>query len=183
MAMDTSLLPSFRDSFVTSCVVIPFIAFAIYLAPRKEQEHINFNMDQIKRYCQPPGVILPPPVNVTSPPSFISDDLFKNEAWYNSTTFAIKASLGDVSLIDYQHRAASNASTSYAKSLFDTKFRLGSVTKVFTVLAVLLSSDKIGFEDSIAKYISGLDATVYKDVTISALASHTSNLGRFVCTT
>ncbi|KAF1955277.1 beta-lactamase/transpeptidase-like protein [Byssothecium circinans] len=135
-----------------------------------------------QNYCPPPGPILPPPVNISpsSPsPSFISDALLKEYPWFNTTTLAIKASIGDVPVISYEHRAPTNTSAPYAKDLFNTKFLIGSVTKVFTVLAVLLSSNKIGWEDSITKYIPGLDTVAYQDVSISALAGQTSGLGKF----
>ncbi|KAF2638189.1 beta-lactamase/transpeptidase-like protein [Massarina eburnea CBS 473.64] len=131
------------------------------------------------RYCPPPGPILPPPSNIESSHVFISDALLKNTSWFDSSTFAIKASIGDVPVINYQHWGKINSAGSATKDLFNTKFRLASVTKVFTVLAVLLSGDKIGWEDSITKYIPGLEAALYKDVSISALAGQTSGLGRY----
>lgn len=47
------------------------------------------------------------------------------------------------------------------------------------MLALLLSSDKIGWEDSIKKYVPELKDDAWDDVTISSLAGHMSGLGRF----
>lgn len=102
----------------------------------------------------------------------------KSQPWFNSSTIAIKASLGGKNIYQYAH----SANEGRAADLYDTKIRIASVTKVFTVLAVLLSNTLIGWEDSITKYVPGLDDAAYADVTIGALAGQTSGLGRFVST-
>lgn len=191
--MDTSLLPSFRDSLIISCFAVPIFSIALFLAPREAESGSRLkwkfnqnitNMTNPTRYCPIPGFSLPPPTitNDVDSSTFISNDLLKAYPWFNTTTIAVKASVGDVQIIEYQSRPASNSSTPTTSlpSLFDTKFRVGSVTKVFTVLAVLLSKDKIGWEDSITQYVPGLDPTAYADVKISALAGQTSGLGRQV---
>lgn len=158
-----------------------------------------------KTYCPPPGPSLPPPkgVNIaTSIHIFDSSARIQqsplNYPWYDTTTFTIKASISGATAIETAHRP-SEQTTSPAREqpldvqqsglpgsdeprdpLFDTKFRIASVTKVFTVLAVLLSKDKIGWEDPITKFVPELDAEVYGEITIGSLADHTSGLGRFV---
>lgn len=67
----------------------------------------------------------------------------------------------------------------------DTVFRIGSITKMFTVYALLLECGFQCFEDPIVKYIpelrdkaelgSGID---WNDITIGALASQMSGIGR-----
>ncbi|CAI6339432.1 unnamed protein product [Periconia digitata] len=186
--MDTSLLPSSRDGLVISLLVVPIFSLALYLAP---QDHNKTSTSKWKskskknkmasspKYCPPPGYSLPLPTvaNVSPLPTFISDDLVKSFPWFNTTTFAVKASIGDTPVAEYSSRPPTNTSASLP-SLFNTKFRIASVSKLFTVLAVLLSKDKIGWDDSITTYVPGLDATAYKDVTISGLAGQTSGLGR-----
>ncbi|KAL5377151.1 hypothetical protein DPSP01_009963 [Paraphaeosphaeria sporulosa] len=128
------------------------------------------------KYCLPPGYSLPPPIAVQ--PLLLTAELehaLKSRTWYSKTTIAIKASLGGKLIFHHAHRASHED----AANLYDTKIRIASVTKVFTVLAVLLSRAEIRWEDSITKYIPGLDEAAYADVTIGALAGHTSGLGRF----
>lgn len=79
-------------------------------------------------------------------------------------------------MFEYAHRAGGKD----VGNLYDTQIRIASVTKVFTVLAVLLSRPSIGWEDSIVKFVPGLDEEVYAEVTIKSLAEQTSGLGRFV---
>ena len=68
----------------------------------------------------------------------------------------------------------------------DTIFRVGSVSKIFTALAILQNSS-ISMDDSILKYIPALqnaratkavDAIPWKEVTIGSLMSHLSGIGR-----
>jgi CubicO group peptidase (beta-lactamase class C family) len=79
-------------------------------------------------------------------------------------------------VFEYAHRAGGED----VGNLNDTQIRIASVTKVFTVLAVLLSRPSIGWEDSIVKFVPELDEEVYAEVTIKSLAEQTSGLGRFV---
>lgn len=60
-----------------------------------------------------------------------------------------------------------------------TSFNLASVTKHFTAFGLLLLAyeKKIDFEDSIAKYISELNA--FKDVTVRQLLEHTSGIPEY----
>ncbi|KAH6642966.1 beta-lactamase/transpeptidase-like protein [Boeremia exigua] len=128
-------------------------------------------------YCLPPGPLLPPPkVLPTSSKFKIPDSTFENLPGISDTSYAIKASIGDVTILEYEYSAPGRE---VGQSLSNTRLRIGSVTKTFTCLAVLLSAD-IKLSDSITKFIPGLNKEVYKDVTIAALASHTSGLGRYI---
>jgi len=130
-----------------------------------------------QKYCPPPGRSLPSPVNLLPLPS-ITDLLatLQSKSWYNETTIAIKASISGTPVFEYAHCPGSED----FENLYETQFRIASVTKVFTVLAVLLSQPSIGWEDSIAKFVPGLDEAAYAEVTIRSLAEQTSGLGRFV---
>ncbi|KAK4186759.1 beta-lactamase-like protein [Podospora australis] len=68
----------------------------------------------------------------------------------------------------------------------DTIYRIGSASKVFTVLSVLQQS--ISFEDRVTKYLpelsrnqkngSDIEAVRWEEVTVGSLASHVSGIGR-----
>jgi len=132
-----------------------------------------------QKYSPPPGPTLPPPTNVQSIPSLLDlDAQLRSYPWYPRTTLAVQASLNRTRIYQYAHRADTDSLP--LSTLFDTKFRLASVTKLFTVLAVLLSSEKIGWEDCIRKHVPELDEEAYKEVTVASLAGHTCGLGRFV---
>jgi CubicO group peptidase (beta-lactamase class C family) len=62
-----------------------------------------------------------------------------------------------------------------------TKFRLASVTKPFTALAVLLLQEKgkLGLQDSVCKYLSNCP-TAWKSITIEQLLSHTSGITDYI---
>ena len=93
------------------------------------------------------------------------------------TSFAVQASIGNTTVFQYEHTAPGREVN---QSLFDTKLRIASATKLITALALELSKDKIGLDDPITKFIPGLNEEYYGDVTIKALTDHTSGLGRFV---
>ena len=129
-------------------------------------------------YCPPPGPLLPPPKLPSNSAQFvIPESAFVDLPWASDTSHAIKASIGDVTIFEHEYTAPGRE---VGQSLLDTKLRIGSVTKTFTMLAVLLSEDKIKLSDSITKFIPGLNENAYGDVTIAGLASHTSGLGRYI---
>lgn len=95
-----------------------------------------------------------------------------------------------------RHRTAKNLpsnTTGVKKVDGDTVYRLGSVTKVFTVLTWLAELGDVHWNQPITKYIpeltqfpgdstaSGFDSvknTAWEDITIGSLASQVSGLGR-----
>lgn len=130
-------------------------------------------------YCPPASALLPPPVinttGLSSAPAIPQDVL---TPWRgNTTSFMIKASIGNTTILTYDYFAPRyKPNTTKA---FDTQLRIGSFTKTYTVLAVLLSEGKIGWDDPIRKFVPKLCGKVWDDVTISSLAGHTAGLGRF----
>ncbi|KAH7112553.1 beta-lactamase/transpeptidase-like protein [Dendryphion nanum] len=132
-------------------------------------------------YCPPPGALLPPPIigSASSPPAStpaIPESVFA-PLRRNDTNFAVRASIGNTTIFSYDFLSPLyNVNNT---GLSDTQFRIASVGKLYTVLAVLLSKNKIGWEDPIRKYVPELRGKVWDDVTISALAGQTSGLGRF----
>ncbi|ADD39871.1 serine hydrolase domain-containing protein [Stackebrandtia nassauensis] len=63
----------------------------------------------------------------------------------------------------------------------DTRFKLASVTKMFTAVAInkLVQDDKVRYAEPIGKYIDGFSDEVAEKVTIHHLLLHTSGLGDF----
>jgi CubicO group peptidase (beta-lactamase class C family) len=139
---------------------------------------ISFLIPTTLSLCPPPGPILPPPTLAPKSSNFsIPDAVFQNFTFLGNTSFAIKASIGNTTVFEYEHSAPGREVN---QSLFETKIRIASATKLITALAIELSKDKIKLEDPITKFIPGLKKEYYGDVTIESLADHTSGLGRFV---
>jgi len=61
-----------------------------------------------------------------------------------------------------------------------TKYRLGSITKQFTAMAILMlqAQDKLNVQDPICRYIS-VCPTMWQDITIHHLLNHTSGIPNF----
>jgi CubicO group peptidase (beta-lactamase class C family) len=61
-----------------------------------------------------------------------------------------------------------------------TKYRLGSITKQFTAMAILMlqAQDKLNVQDHICRYISECPVT-WQDITIHHLLTHTSGIPNF----
>src|SRR5690242_2738595 len=59
----------------------------------------------------------------------------------------------------------------------DTKFRLGSITKQFTAMAIMILAEreKLGIEDFISKHLENTSAA-WEKVTIRHLLTHTSGI-------
>lgn len=139
-----------------------------------------FSASVATAYCLPPGSLLPPPKVLSDTPKLkLPSSTFTDKNWLSDTSFAIKASIGDVTVYKYEH---SSPGREVGQSLLDTSFRVASITKMFTMLAILLSGNKVKLSDPITKFIPELNEDVYGQVTIAALASHTSGLGRFIYT-
>lgn len=134
-------------------------------------------------YTRPPGPPYPPHIlnkenlkllDLTDLTAIFDDFIFDK---YNDTSGVITAWLHDTQVIDYMK--TSPLYPKFAAYDKNARFRVASITKLFTVLAVILSKDKLPMEASIQEFIPDLNEN-YKEVTIGALASHTSGLGYFV---
>lgn len=129
-------------------------------------------------YCPPPGPLLPPPEVLSNSTKFaVLNTTIADQPWSSDTSFTVKASIGVNTIFEYEYSAPGRE---VGQALSETILRIGSVTKTFVMLAVLLSADKIKLSDSITKFIPELDEHAYQDVTIGALASHTGGLGRWI---
>jgi len=63
------------------------------------------------------------------------------------------------------------------KNNFETKFRIGSVTKQFTAMAIMILHEqgKLNVDDKLSKYISDIPK-IWEDITIHQLLTHTSGI-------
>ncbi|RMZ67362.1 beta-lactamase transpeptidase [Pyrenophora seminiperda CCB06] len=146
-------------------MVVPIVFVVVLLAPTALS------------LCPPPGPIFPPPALDSNAFDFsIPDALFSNLTYLEETSFAIQAAIGNTTVFQYEHSAPGRQLN---QSLFETKIRIASATKLITALAIELSKDKISLDDPVTKFIPGLNEELYGDVTVKALADHTSGLGRF----
>lgn len=67
------------------------------------------------------------------------------------------------------------------KNRLDTKFRIGSISKMFTAVAVLklVEDNKVKIEDKIHNYLALEKSQIPKDITIYHLLTHTSGIGDY----
>lgn len=172
-----------RQAFLLTFVsIIPIFALWLYKSVAThplltESLSVWLPASTTQTFCLPPGPVSPPPrVHPTSSNLEISKSLFEDLPWLSDTSFAVKASIGDVTVFEYERSAPGRE---VSGSLLDTRLRIGSVTKTFTMLAILLSA-RIELYNSITEFIPELKEDLYGDVTIASLASHTSGLGRYV---
>jgi CubicO group peptidase (beta-lactamase class C family) len=64
----------------------------------------------------------------------------------------------------------------------DTVFALGSITKIFTAIAVgqLAQQGKIAFHETLGTYLGGFPAETANQVTVHQMLTHTSGMGDFI---
>ena len=145
-----------------------------------------FLQQGLAAYCPPTGTLLPLPQvskdldlsNLTS----ILDGIAANSSalgWNSTTTsFSIQATSLDETFFSHYHTAPEKNETGTQEVGGDTVFRIASVTKVFTVLALLLEKE-MGLDDPIGKYVEELDGKEgWEDVTLRLLASQLAAVSR-----
>ncbi|KAL6366312.1 hypothetical protein LRP88_00060 [Fusarium phalaenopsidis] len=105
--------------------------------------------------------------------------LAKSGVWNTTTTsFSVELTSSKETLFSFHHTSPKLNSSGVDKVDGKTIYRVASVTKVFTTLALLLQ-DGINLDDSVIKYVPGLSKiTWYKDVTLRMLASQISGVHR-----
>ena len=137
-------------------------------------------------FCPPPGAVLPPP---HIPSNFAASKLTgilnkivqkSQDYGWNATTnsFSVSATSRDKTFFSHHYTAPLKDESGVHKVKGDTVYRIASVTKLFTVLAVLLE-ERIHLNDSIGEYIKELNGTVWKDVTLRLLTSQLAALPRY----
>ena len=102
------------------------------------------------------------------------------------------------SLFQYHHTASALNASSTKKVDENTLYRIGSISKLVTVFALLLQEGKVHFDDPITKYLpelakyaeqdnegdedhwhyDNLATTKWSQITVGALASHLGGIGR-----
>ena len=147
-------------------------------------------------HCPPLGAVLPPPTQpsihkaIPSAAAKLQAILSQMTATYNNSAVSIgvKSIHEDDLMFEYAYTPANKDKRGVQTVDSDTVFRLGSLTKVFPVLALLKLHDQgVRLDDPITKYVPELrglrndereDNVIWDaqwdDVTLGALASHMS---------
>lgn len=135
-------------------------------------------------YCPPTGPVLPPPDmpsdgTLTATLNNALRKLAKSGVWNTTTTsFSVELTSSKETLFSFHHTSPKLNSSGVDKVDGKTIYRVASVTKVFTTLALLLQYG-INLDDSVIKYVPELSKIAwYKDVTLRMLASQISGVHR-----
>jgi CubicO group peptidase (beta-lactamase class C family) len=136
--------------------------------------------------CSPTGPVLPP---APIPPEIFSgiksqlDEISKRtENPFNATvnSFSVVATSKDDTVFSYFHTAPDRNATGKQSLDRDTVYRVASVTRVFTVLALHLQH-QTNLDDPITKYIAELQGHPgWNDVTLRMLSAQMSGINRDV---
>ena len=163
-------------------------------------------------YCPPLGPVYEVPRNLSSDASIrlaaanltaTLDQLLGSQTSYlsqNTTSFSIDlfSAQESESLFGYHHTASALNATSAKKVDENTVYRIGSISKILTVLALLLQDSKVQFDDPIAKHVpevaryaereyedydepedyDDVTYTKWSRITVGALASQLAGIGR-----
>ena len=147
--------------------------------------------------CPPLGPVLPAPQNPSANKAVqtviegISQQLDELTSTYNASALSlgIISIYEDIPMVSYHHTPESfNASGTHNVTI-DTVYRLASVSKMYTALALLQLSDKINMADPITKYvpelaqldkeqaqINDITTVTWGMITIDALVSHLAGI-------
>lgn len=153
------------------------------------------------RQCPPLGSVLPPPKRPSQHPAakaaiqgIIQSLEAQTEGFsYSAVSVGVRSIYEDEPFLDFHHTPPDPASKRGAKEVDDsTVYRLGSVSKLFTVLAALKLAENgvLKMDDPVGRWIpellgrdtdpesdDELDRIEWKDVTVEAVASHLSGIG------
>ncbi|KAL2682507.1 hypothetical protein Neosp_006959 [[Neocosmospora] mangrovei] len=136
-------------------------------------------------YCPPTGSVLPPP-KVPSDGNFtdslaesLEDFVQSSRSWNASTnSFSVKVTSKEETLAGFYYTACSLNKTGVGKVASSSIYRVVSVTRVFTVLALLLQTN-LKLYDPASKYVPELaKIDHYKDITLRVLASQCGDVRR-----
>lgn len=158
--------------------------------------------------CPLLGPDFPPPRNISQNPGFRGAiNSFSNtiqqvlstsggdssygqlDSTNNTFSINIFSTLSDDPLYKYHYTAPrfSNGSIGAKTVDGDTVFRVGSISKLITVFALLIEKGDANLNDPVTKYVPELrnapntgtvNSVQWNDVTLGALASHMSGIGR-----
>ncbi|KAI8716279.1 Beta-lactamase domain-containing protein [Fusarium sp. LHS14.1] len=135
--------------------------------------------------CSPLGPVLPPPKRPSQHPAVktaIKGIITSLEAQtggfnYSAISVGIQSIYEDTPFLHFHHTPSNPASKRGAKEVdAGTVYRLGSVSKLFTVLAALkLAEDGVlSMDDPVGRQ---LDRIEWQDVTVEDVAAHLSGIG------
>lgn len=167
---------------------------------------------QATNYCPLSGALYPSPSKISSNTqtqsanallsSALDNAINGNQSTYgdfrpdtNSFSISVVSANDEDTFFQYHHTAKylDQHSGGTEKVTADTVFRIGSISKLFTVFALLVQGEKVHFDDPVTAYIPELDAIArrqasgsfdpisqvqWEDVTIGALASQLAGIGR-----
>ena len=136
-------------------------------------------------YCPPTGPVLPPPKvssdgNLTNSLAESLKDLMQSGNSWNASTnsFSVKVTSKEETLASFHHTADNLNKTGVSKVTSSSIYRVASVTKVFTVLALLLQ-ENLNLDDPASKYVPELaKIEYYKGITLRMLASQLGGVPR-----
>lgn len=136
-------------------------------------------------HCPPTGPVLPPPIIAAKlDPLHLSqklDSIIQDGTvpWNVSTTsFSIELTSSDHSFFEYHHTATIRDPRGTKKVTSDTVYRVGSITKVFNVLPLLLSAPE-NLDTPVARYVPELKGIQeYEEITLRMLASQIAGVPR-----
>ena len=141
--------------------------------------------------CYDPSPAFPPPTYHSGDPellgafSRIQDSLTSivSDPKYNASSYSVQVTSTQSTLWSTYHTASEKNSTrpGAAEVKGDSAFRIASITKTFTTLALLQLHEvgKIALDDPINKYLPSLTGNLpWKDITIRILASQLSGIPR-----
>ncbi|RPB00822.1 beta-lactamase/transpeptidase-like protein [Choiromyces venosus 120613-1] len=135
--------------------------------------------------CYPPGATFPIPDYSLVPPPNIKLPASADAPWpTNTTSYAVEVTAAEKTIFSAYHTAdilGEYLDGEPSNVTGDTYFRIASNTKVFTVLAVMLT-EGMSLDDSILKYIpelmDGEGGVEWEDVTLGALGGHFGGIVR-----
>jgi len=147
-------------------------------------------------YCPPLGPVLPAPTApnsnaaIQSAVAALQETLQQMTAQYNfsAVSLGVKSIHEDTSMVEFHHTPPHLDSRGVSEIDSSTIYRIGSVSKVFAVLATL-KADGVDLNDPITKYIpelynlknqaseqNAIFVVDWDSITLGALASHLSGI-------
>jgi CubicO group peptidase (beta-lactamase class C family) len=155
-------------------------------------------LDTALSNCPPLGAVLPPPRKPSSDSTVqaIVSELEElqsaaAELLQNATAMSvtIASMYEDTPLLSFAYTPPVRNTSGTSVVDGDTVFRIASVSKVFTVMGLLLLGDKVSMEDPITKYIpelgnlkaqqevnTAVTTTNWDEITLDALASQLAGI-------
>lgn len=162
------------------------------------------------QFCAPLGPVFPAPTNLAQHPLMRAAaanltaelDAFTagspgsgiNAVYTPNNTHSsvgVRSIYDAAPLFEHHHMPAAGGGNSSLNSTTqltgDSVYRIGSVSKVYTVLLLLLQEGKVSLDDPVTKYVPELAARAtresienvdWKRITLGALASHLAGIGR-----